>query len=143
MEEKQEKKENEREGKEESLDIKYIDPTTIELSKEYELELAHISHRGHYSNKCKYSAQNMLQSNESYYVSLPSYHFSQYDTSDNDWFIFKICSNNLIKITSLYIKYANNTNTIQQQYPSKISIQFMETNSLKTVLTNNSQWTKP
>ena len=135
------KSNEEKENEIEQESLNYIKPTMEELENEKELELAHISHRGHYLNQCQYSAQNMLQKNDTNYISVKGYNFNHYDENDNDWIIVKICSNKLIKITSLIIDYAKHS--LIQQYPSKISLQFMSSNSLQKVLSSsNKGWSK-
>eukprot|EP01084_Bolivina_argentea_P079304 143876_1 len=120
--------------------LKYVEPTPDELAQQQELEVAHISHRGHYLNECQWSAQNMLQRNEFHYGSLKGYHFNPYDAKDTDWIILKICSNDLHRVTSLTIEYA--VDTLVEQYPSTISLQFLSENSLSKALVSNG-WTKP
>eukprot|EP00486_Rosalina_sp_Unknown_P016114 CAMPEP_0201596882 /NCGR_PEP_ID=MMETSP0190_2-20130828/193478_1 /ASSEMBLY_ACC=CAM_ASM_000263 /TAXON_ID=37353 /ORGANISM="Rosalina sp." /LENGTH=196 /DNA_ID=CAMNT_0048057495 /DNA_START=17 /DNA_END=604 /DNA_ORIENTATION=+ len=80
---------NNKKGKKEIVeeikpDLNYIEASMEELEEQQELELAHISHRGHYLNDCKYSAQNLLQENETSYRSLKGYHFNSYE-NDGDW----------------------------------------------------------
>lgn len=141
------KRESFAEVKEEDIaDLNYIKPSSEEISKQKELHLIHICHHGHYSQNCKWSAQNLLQNNNALYQSLKSYNFDiNYNKCDHDWIIFKINSKKVIKCTQFSIDLLLNDNNLKQ-YPFKLCIQFMINNDLKKVIDSGKdslKWSKP
>eukprot|EP01084_Bolivina_argentea_P038200 70633_1 len=130
---------------EEIADLNYINTSSEEINKQKQLCLTHISHRGHFSSNCQWSAQNLFQNNDAQYMSLKTHNFdSNYNKCDHDWIICKINSLHSIKITQLLI-YFSNKNEIKQ-YPFKICMQFMLTNDLKRVINSandNCKWSMP
>jgi len=130
---------------EEICNLNYIKPTSQELSEQQRLCLVHISHRGHYNAECEFSAQNLLQSNQSVYQSIKARHFEPASNKDDhDWIILRINSINVMKVTQFAIQCCRNAAITQ--YPSKICVQFMLSEDINTVVSASkhpAKWSKP